>query len=245
MPVYRRMHGAASCRMSDSVAEIGVDGALCHIGVSNSIPGFLPRSWGQCQLRSGEGGTWRFAGLMGQRQLRSGGIGTQTQGAAEDGSVSRSISSLDLRWWPGRGCGPGLLTPQVGAGDHPGQDAQTAPQRLLLLGGVRHRPLVSRWVPSVGPSHSAPSRGSRRQPCGRRSRRVSASSLQCERRDGRSEPPMRGCMYVPRPYMHPPGEDPQPTPHCLPLLGGVCRRPAIGRWSPRQLVPLPAVYRDS
>ena len=115
---------------------------------------------GQCQLRSGEGGTWRFAGLMGQRQLRSGESGTQTQGAAEDGSVSRSIPFLALRWWPGRGCGPGLLTPQVGAGDHPGQDAQTAPQRL-------------------------------------------------------------------------------------PLLGGVCRRPPIGRWSPRQLVPLPAVYRDS
>ncbi len=153
---------------------------------------------GQCQLRSGEGGTWRFAGLMGQRQLRSGESGTQTQGAAEDGSVSRSIPFLALRWWPGRGCGPGLQTPQVRAGDDPGKDAQTAPQRLLLLGGVRRRPLVSRWVPSVGPSHSAPSRGSRRQPCGRRSRRVSASSLQCERRDGRSEPPMRGCMYVPR-----------------------------------------------
>ena len=140
---------------------------------------------------------------MGQCQLRSGESGTQTQGAAEDGSVSRSISVLVLRWWPGRGCGPGLLTPKVRAGDDSGKDAQTAPQRLLLLGGVRHRPLVSRWAPSVGPSHSAPSRGSRRQPCGRRSRRVSASSLQCERRDGRSEPPMRGCMYVPRPYMHP------------------------------------------
>ena len=54
MPVYRRMHGAASCRMSDSVAEIGVDGALCHIGVSNSIPGFLPRSWGSVSYEVGK-----------------------------------------------------------------------------------------------------------------------------------------------------------------------------------------------
>ena len=116
----------------------------------------------------------------------------------ESGAVTRSALVLNCR--PGRCRGPGRLTPKVGAGDHPGEDAQTAPQRLLLLGGVRRRPLVSRWVLSVGPSHSAPRRGSRRQPCGRRSRRVSASSLQCERRDGRSEPPMRGCMYVPRPY---------------------------------------------
>ena len=70
----------------------------------------------------------------------------------------------------------------------------------LLLGGVR---IVARWsldgfrplallipLPDVAPDA---------QTCGRRSRRVSASSLQCERRDGRSEPPMRGCMYVPRP----------------------------------------------
>ena len=93
--------------------------------------------------------------------------------------------------------------PQVAAGDDPGEDAQTALQRLPLLGGVRRRPLISRWLSPVGPSHPAPRRGSRRQPCGRRNRRVSASSLQCERRDGRSEPPMRGCMYVPCSRMHP------------------------------------------
>ena len=104
---------------------------------------------GQCQLRSGEGGTWRFAGLMGQRQLRSGESGTRTQGAAEDGSVSRSIPFLALRWRPGRGCGPGRQTPQVGAGDHPGQDAQPTPHRLSLLGGAGRRPPLRR-LPAVG-----------------------------------------------------------------------------------------------
>ena len=34
-----------------------------------------------------------------------------------------------------------------------------------------------------------------------------------------------------------PGKDAQPTPDRLPLLGGVRRRPAIVRWSPRQLFP--------
>ena len=47
------------------------------------------------------------------------------------------------------------------------------------------------------------------------------------------------------------GQDAQPTSHRLPLLGGVGRRsplrrrPAIGRWSPCQLVHLSAVCRDS
>ena len=47
------------------------------------------------------------------------------------------------------------------------------------------------------------------------------------------------------------GQDAQPTPDRLALLGGAVwrfplrRRPAIGRWSPRQLVPLSAVCRDA
>ena len=144
----------------------------------------------------------RFCGIGGafhapQKPVARGGISLHVNRSPESGAVTRS--ALVFRRRPRRSSGPGLLTPKVGAGDDPGQDAQTAPQGLLLLGGVRRRPLVSRWVLSVGPSHSAPGRGSRRQTCGRRSRRVSASSIQCERRDGRSEPPMRGCMYVPCP----------------------------------------------
>ena len=54
VPVYRRPHGAASCSSGGSVAEIVVDGASCHIGVSNSIPVLVPplldsRSFGSCR----------------------------------------------------------------------------------------------------------------------------------------------------------------------------------------------------
>ena len=62
----------------------------------------------------------------------------------EFGAVSRSVSVLVLRWRPVCNCGPGRQTPKVGAGDHAGQDAQPAPQRLTLLGGVYRHPLVSR-----------------------------------------------------------------------------------------------------
>ena len=141
-----------------------------------------------------------FRGVAGASQPK-GEISLHVNRSPESGAVTRS--ALVLRRRPGRSSRPGLLTPKVGPGDHPGEDAQTTPQRLQLLGGVPRRPLVSRWVPSVGPSHSAPSPGSRHRPFGRRSRRVSASSLQCERRDGRSEPPMRGCMYVPCSRIHP------------------------------------------
>ena len=137
-----------------------------------------------------------FRGVAGASQPE-GEISLHVNRSPESGAVTRSV--LILRRRLGRSCGLGSMTPKVGAGDHPGEDAQTAPQRLLLLGGVRCRPLFSQWVPSVGPSHSGPRRGSRRQTCGRRSLRALASSLQCERRDGRSEPPMRGCMYVPCP----------------------------------------------
>ena len=52
--MYRRLVGAASCGMVDSVAEIGVSGASCYIVVSNSIPVLLPllldsRSYGSGQ----------------------------------------------------------------------------------------------------------------------------------------------------------------------------------------------------
>ena len=65
-------------------------------------------------------------------------------------SFSLSVSVPVLGCRPGRSHGSGLLTSKVGAGDHPGDDAQPAPQRLPLLGGVRRRPLAYRWLPSVG-----------------------------------------------------------------------------------------------
>ena len=67
--------------------------------------------------------------------------------------VARLVPVLVVRWRPG------LLTTQVGAGDHPGQDAQTAPHRLPLLCGVRRRspprrsPAIGRWILSVIASH--------------------------------------------------------------------------------------------
>ena len=54
LPVYRRTRGAASCRLGDSVAEIGVNGAVCHIGASNLIPVLLPRSWGSGSYEVGK-----------------------------------------------------------------------------------------------------------------------------------------------------------------------------------------------
>ena len=69
LPVYRRMSGAASCRVGDSVAEIELNEAVCHIAASNLIPGFLPRSWGSrsfgnCTLSIGDiGPKWTMPAL--------------------------------------------------------------------------------------------------------------------------------------------------------------------------------------
>ena len=71
----------------------------------------------------------------------------------ESGPVSRSVSVLALRCRPGRSPGPGRLTTQVSAGNHPGQDAKPTRHRLSLLGGVgwrsplRRRPAIGRWSP--------------------------------------------------------------------------------------------------
>ena len=65
----------------------------------------------------------------------------------ESGSVSRSVSVLALRCRPGRSPGPGRLTTQVGAGNHPGQDAKPTRHRLSLLGEMRRRPAIGRWSP--------------------------------------------------------------------------------------------------
>ena len=163
LPVYRRSHRAASCSSGDSVAELGLSRASCYIGVSNSIPVLLPplldnRSFGCGQDAGGQivrkwtknaGGVCGRDGIEG-RSLKSGPLGL-------------SVSVLVLRWRPGRSPGPGRLTTQVGAGDHPGDDAQPATQRLPLLCGVRwrsplpRRPAIGRWILSVGRSHPVPS----------------------------------------------------------------------------------------
>ena len=127
-PVYRQTRGAASRILAESVAEIGVNEADCYIRVSNSFPGFLPRS------RSGGG-------------YEVGKAEHGCEGAPRDGSVSRSICVLALRRRLRRSPGPERQTPQVSAGDHSGQDAKPAPHRLLLLGGVRRRPAIVRWSP--------------------------------------------------------------------------------------------------
>ena len=124
----RQTRGAASRILAESVAEIGVNEADCYIRVSNSFPGFLPRSWsgGGYEVGKAEHGC---------------------EGAPRDGSVSRSICVLALRRRLRRSPGPERQTPQVSAGDHSGQDAKPAPHRLLLLGGVRRRPTIVRWSP--------------------------------------------------------------------------------------------------
>ena len=131
--VYMRSHGAASCRVDDFVAEIGVDGGILLNRSKQSDSGAPSTVMGQSQLRNGESRTW-------------------TWGTPEDGSVSRSIPVLVLRRRPGRSCGPGRLPLQVGAGDDAGQDAQPTPDRLALLGGAVWRfplrlPAIGGWSP--------------------------------------------------------------------------------------------------
>ncbi len=54
IPVYRRSHGTASCSSGGSVAEIGVYGVVCYIGVSNSIPVLLPPLQDSASYGSGQ-----------------------------------------------------------------------------------------------------------------------------------------------------------------------------------------------
>ena len=131
--MYRQTRGAASRILAESIAEIGVNEADCYIRVSNSFPGFLPRSWsgGGYEVGKAEQGC---------------------EGAPRDGSVSRSICVLALRRRLRRSPGPERLTPQVSAGDHSGQDAKPAPHRPSMLVGAGRRsplrrPAIVRWSP--------------------------------------------------------------------------------------------------
>ena len=120
---------------------------------------------------------------MGQRQLRSGenagGVhGCDDSGARsqKSGLVGPSVPNLVLRRRPGRSTGPGRLTPKVGAGDDPSQDAQPTPHRLPLLvragrrSPLRRRPAIGQWSPRQLVHLSAvcrdsSDRGSRKRVC--------------------------------------------------------------------------------
>ena len=151
--MYRRLVRAASCGMVDSVAEIGLSGASCYIVVSNSIPVLVPPlqdnlSFGNCRSATREIGL-DVTGPALEVALCQSGLrgGENVRRSPESRPVSRSVGVLALRWRPGRSPGPGLLRTQVGAGNHPGQDAKPTRHRLSLLGGVRRRPAIGRWSP--------------------------------------------------------------------------------------------------
>ena len=90
-PCTGRMGEVASCRLSDSVAEIEVNEAVCYIAASNLIPGFLPplldnRSFGNCILAiRGIGWEWTVPAL--RIALCQSGVGTGRTGA--EGRKSR------------------------------------------------------------------------------------------------------------------------------------------------------------
>ena len=79
------MGEAASCRWGDSIAEIGVNRAVCYIAASNSIPVLLPllldsRSYGSGQNAGGQiGREWTVAATRPDK----------TPMGAADGTASR------------------------------------------------------------------------------------------------------------------------------------------------------------
>ena len=102
--------------------------------------------------------------------------GTDVGRSPESGPVSRSVPVLVLCCRPGRSPGPGRLTPKMGAGNHPGQDAKPTTHRLTLLcvvrwrSPLRRRPAIGRWSPRQLVHLSAVCRdssdpGSRRRVC--------------------------------------------------------------------------------
>ena len=125
----------------------------------------------------------RKSGRSGQRQLwelhlcnRGSRDGTDVRRSPESGPVSRSVPILALRRRLRRSPGPGRPTPEVGSGDHAGQDAKPAPDRLPLLGGVRwrsplrRRPAIGRWslrqfVHLSAVCRDSSDRGSRKRVC--------------------------------------------------------------------------------
>ena len=182
LPVYRRLSRAASCRLDESVAEIGVNEASCYIGASNLIPVFLPplqgsRSFGNCRIAIGETGVKWTVPALEIALCQSGPPERADVGRSpESGPVSRSVPVLVLCCRPGRSPGPGRLTPKMGAGNHPGQDANPTTHRLTLLcvvrwrSPLRRRPAIGRWSPHQLVHLSAICRdssdpGSRRRVC--------------------------------------------------------------------------------
>ena len=144
-PCTGRMRGAASCRLGDSVADIGVNGAACHIGATNPILVLLPRLQDGRSYQSGQnagrgvGRYWTVAATKVDKTPVGFGDMMRAKAEATDGLMIRSLPGLSVRRRFRRSPGAGRLTPQMGAGDDTGQDAQPPPHRLTLLGGVRWR----------------------------------------------------------------------------------------------------------
>ena len=82
--MYRGIHAAASCAPVGAVAEIGVNGAVCHIGASNLVPGFLPRTWGSLSYGMGQVEHGGLRGRCSSGSYEMGQMEHDSQRAAED-----------------------------------------------------------------------------------------------------------------------------------------------------------------
>ena len=163
IPVYRRMSGRQVAEGRFRRRNRGEHAILLHR--SERFGSGVPSTpTGQSQL-------WRLhfvnRGVQG---------GTDVGRSPESGPVSRSVPVLVLCCRPGRSPGPGRLTPKMGAGNHPGQDAKPTTHRLTLpcvvrwRSPLRRRPAIGRWSPRQLVHLSAVCRdssdlGSRRRVC--------------------------------------------------------------------------------
>ena len=183
LPVYSNREKADKMASGSVVAEIEVSGASCRIGVSDSIPALLPPLPDRFSYRSRQnagkrvGREWT-APAMEVDKVPVGFacmMGIEFEGRNPDRSAAQA-PVLVVHRRHGRSCGPSRLPLQVGAGDHPRQDAQPAPDRLSLLGGavwrfpLRRRPAIVGWsprqlVPLSAVCRDTSGRGSRKRVC--------------------------------------------------------------------------------
>ena len=138
IPIYRRMSGRQVAEGRFRRRNRGEHAILLHR--SERFGSGVPSTpTGQSQL-------WKLHFVNRGVQLWRAGDGTDVGRSPESGPVSRSVPVLVLCCRPGRSPGPGRLTPKMGAGNHPGQDAKTAPHRLSLLGRVAIPAVVGQLV---------------------------------------------------------------------------------------------------